>query len=623
MRQETRRKLEAHLRASTGRAGRRITLVLSLSLSLGMALGPAAGAAGRAGQSEKVVFHVPGASKSLTLALKNASVLLSTQSDGHTDAPDLFAAARADYAKLIGALYAQGYYSGIIHILIDGREAAQIAPLDAPTKIARVVVTIDPGPRFTFGALKLAPLAPQARLPKEFAPGQPALSTAVQAAVGDAVGAWRDAGHAMAQVGRQQIVADHPARKLDAAVTLVPGPKVTFGDLLLTGKTTVNPARIRQIAGFPTGKTFDPKEEKKAADRLRRAGAFSSVAFSEAKTLSPGDRLDVTGALVQAKRHRIGFGAELASQEGLTLSGFWLNRNFLNDAQQLRLDAKVSGLRGQNGAPDYSLNLRFDRPAVVNPDSALYAQLTTRQLNQVDYTETLGSAEVGLTRILREHLTASAGIGYEVSRVTDTLGEHWFHDLSFPLGMVYDSRDHTLNPQKGVYIDALVKPYKGFGGTGDGAQIKLDARAYKELGKRVTLAARLQFGSVLGSSVADTPRDYLFYSGGGGTVRGQPYQSLGVYVLSPTQRTGGRSFIGLSGEIRTRINASFGVVAFYDAGYVGANSLPGKNGAWQAGAGLGLRYFTGIGPIRLDVGLPVSGSTGNGPQIYVGIGQAF
>lgn len=601
----------------TGRAGRRITLALTLTTGLALTFGPAMGA------PDKIVFDTPGASKNLTAALKSASVLLSTQSDKHTDAQSLFAAARADYSRLLGTLYAQGYYSGVIHILIDGREAANIAPLDAPNTINKVVVTVQPGPRFTFAKTQIAPLAPGTKLPPEFAIGQPALSTAVQAAASSAVDGWRDDGYAQAQIGGQRIVADHPARTLSADVSVTPGPKVTFGRLTLSGKTTVPQARIRQIAGFPTGKTFNPKEEKKSADRLRRAGAFSSVAFSEAKTLGPGNTMDVDAAIVQGKRHRIGFGAELASQQGLTLSGFWQNRNFLNDAQQLRFDAAVSGLGGQDGAPDYSLKLRFDRPAVVNPDSALYAQIETKQLNQTDYKETLASGEVGLTRTINDHLTATAGVGYEVSRVTDSLGVHWFHDVSFPLGLVYDTRDNPLNAHKGVYLDALVKPYVGFGGTGNGAQLKLDARTYRRLGTRFTLAGRLLVGSIIGSSVADTPRDYLFYSGGGGTVRGQPYQSLGVYVLSPTQRTGGRSFLGISGELRTKINSSFGVVGFYDAGFVGADSLPGKDGAWQAGAGLGLRYYTGIGPIRLDVGFPVSGSTGSGPQIYVGIGQAF
>ena len=133
----------------------------------------------------------------------------------------------------------------------------------------------------------------------------------------------------------------------------------------------------------------------------------------------------------------------------------------------------------------------------------------------------------------------------------------------------------------------------------------------------------MQFGAILGSDIAATPRDYLFYSGGGGTVRGHPYQSLGVSVLNGgTVRSGGTSFLGLSGEARVGITQKIGLVGFYDAGFIGAGDLF-TDGEWHAGAGLGLRYDTGIGPIRFDVAMPVSGDTGDGVQIYVGIGQSF
>jgi translocation and assembly module TamA len=115
------------------------------------------------------------------------------------------------------------------------------------------------------------------------------------------------------------------------------------------------------------------------------------------------------------------------------------------------------------------------------------------------------------------------------------------------------------------------------------------------------------------------PNDYRFYSGGGGTVRGQSYQSLGITVNG--NDTGGRSFLGLSGELRATVRKNIGVVAFADYGFIGEGSF-GGTGDSHAGAGLGLRYLTPIGPIRLDVAAPIGG-TGSGAQVYVGIGQAF
>ena len=131
---------------------------------------------------------------------------------------------------------------------------------------------------------------------------------------------------------------------------------------------------------------------------------------------------------------------------------------------------------------------------------------------------------------------------------------------------------------------------------------------------------------VIGSTLLGTPRDFLFYSGGGGTVRGQPYQSLGVdYPEIYAEKIGGMAFGALSGEVRARVTEKIGVVGFLDLGYVGAMDFGGDYGNWHGGAGLGVRYATGFGPIRFDVAAPIEGSvdTGEGVQFYIGIGQAF
>ena len=71
------------------------------------------------------------------------------------------------------------------------------------------------------------------------------------------------------------------------------------------------------------------------------------------------------------------------------------------------------------------------------------------------------------------------------------------------------------------------------------------------------------------------------------------------------------------------MNERLGVVAFVDVGSVGSGSFLSGSSDWHAGAGVGIRYDTGFGPIRFDIATPVSGDTGDGVQFYVGIGQAF
>ena len=112
---------------------------------------------------ERLDFQITGASDALAKSVRASSLLLSQQADGQTDPQDLFAAARADYARILGTLYAEGYYSAVISIRIDGQEAAGIAPLNAPARIGSISVAVDPGPAFVFARASVQPLADDTR----------------------------------------------------------------------------------------------------------------------------------------------------------------------------------------------------------------------------------------------------------------------------------------------------------------------------------------------------------------------------------------------------------------------------------------------------------------------------
>lgn len=575
-----------------------------------------------------LTIAVPGASKDLASTLENASLLKLAERDKLTDAQSIFAAARADYGRLLGALYAEGYYSGVIRIEIDGREAATIAPLDAPRTINTVRVTVQPGPRFTFAKARMKPYAKGTKLPPAYGDTKPAFSTAIVDAATAGVEGWRNIGHAKAQVSGQKIVADHGSATLDAEILLSPGPRVRFGQMHVSGQERMRLDRIEKIAGFPTGEVFDPEELEAVAKRLRRTGVFRSVALTEAERLGPGDTLDVDLSLAEEALRRFGFGIEASTSDGMNLSGYWLHRNLLGGAERLRVDGAVERIGATDTDLGYSLGVRIDRPATPVTDADAFVAARAERTEIVDLSVDSFSLSFGLTRYLNDRLFAEAGLSYIHATAKDAAGSTDFDVLAFPTALTWDSRDNPTDARDGYYLRADITPFLGFNGTGSGGQFKTDARAYRGFGAedRFVLAGRFQLGTLAGPDLADTPPEFLFFSGGGGSVRGQPYQSLGVPVVkSPTitVQSGGLSFIGLSGELRADITERIGAVAFYDAGFVSDEGLWGGNGSWHSGAGLGLRYDTGIGPIRFDVGLPVSGDTGDGVQLYVGIGQAF
>jgi translocation and assembly module TamA len=513
----------------------------------------------------------------------------------------------------------------VISIKIDGAEAANISPFSAPENIKTIKINVTPGPLFRFSKAEISPIAPGTDLPPEFRIGGTARSPLIQSSVTAAIDGWRGVGYAKAVPGAQQIVADHRAATLAASVAIVTGPRVKFGDLLLSKYSAVRPERIRQIAGLPTGEVFSPAEIKKSANRLRRTGAFRSIALIEADAVRDGEILDINAATVDQKPRRFGFGAEISTLDGLTLSGFWMHRNLLGGAENLRVETKVSGINGGTGGIDYDLAVRFGRPATFGADTALYALAEIQALDEPDYTSKQITLEVGATRIISDTLQVEAGVGYRYAQINDAFGDRNLTLLTLPLSLTWDRRNDLLNATGGFYAKGELTPFVGLSGSASGARLYADGRLYKGFGAkdRFVLAGRLQLGSVYGPALAEAAPDYLFYSGGGGTVRGQPYQSLDI-DLGGGRMVGGRSFIGTSAEVRVGINDTFGVVGFADAGYVGENSTPDSTGGWHSGAGLGLRYNTGIGPIRFDVATPTSGTkAGKAIEIYVGIGQSF
>jgi translocation and assembly module TamA len=577
---------------------------------------------------DRVDIVVADGVEDLTEIVENASLVRSLQAQGQTNPQDFLAAARADYGRILAALYAQGHYSVDIRILVDGREAASIAPLETPATIRTISISVDPGPPFRFGTAQVVPLPPETSLPSAFRTGKPAGSGAVTDAVAVSIRAWRDVGHAKAAVGREDVIADHARAVLDASVGIDPGPRLRFGPLTVTGEQRMREQRIRKIAGLPVGETFSEAELRRVETRLRRTGIFSSVTLVEDEAITAPDLLGITAEVAEQKPRRYSLGAEIASLDGLSLTGSWLHRNLLGGGERLEVAGSITNIGSGESGVDYSLGVTLDRPATLTPDTTAGLVLRYEHLDEIDYSADTVEFGVAFSHVFSDSLTARAGLTYSYQNGSDPGGDFRFRNLSLPLGLTWDKRDIATNPTRGFYLDATLKPFLGFGTTGSGVRATVDGRAYRSLGVpgRFVVAARLQGGAIYGPTLLETPRDELFFSGGGGTVRGQPYRSLGIPVtrgFGPEFMIGGQFFLAGSLELRAKVTDRIGIVGFVDAGSIGLDGVLDGAADSHAGAGLGLRYDTGIGPLRLDIAAPISGTTGDGVQIYIGLGQAF
>ncbi len=576
-----------------------------------------------------VTFKVHSDDKALVAALQDASLLMPFRRGSKQPAQDIMSKARAEYAVLLDTLYARGYFGAEITVLVDGREAGDIELLDTPENIAKVEVSVTSGPEFVFGHIKISPLPGNASPVDGFARGEVAASGVIVDSTAAGIDEWRKRGFAMTKVLRSTLLADHNTQKVDVDIALQRGPRLSFGNLAVRGERSMRQDRVIAIAGLPTGEQFEPEELDMVAQRLRRTGAFRSVTIQEGTALDADGNLPITAILVEERLRRLAVSADVASLDGLTLGVVGAHRNLFGGAERLTLSAYATGIGVDNGGLDYSLSATYERPATFTPDTtfALGVQFDREQDGRTTLDATNSNAK--LTQYFSNTLTGTGGAAYQLSRAVDPSGTTIYKSLSFPLGLAWDTRNIKKSASDGVYITADVKPYVGFGGTESGVRNEIDARGYLGVtpSDSLILAARVQLGMIMGSSLAGAPREDLFYSGGPSTVRGQPYKSLGVFALTGDSgaafETGGTHYLGGSLEARQKVSDTIGLVGFLDAGRIDVGGFFETKDNWHAGAGVGVRYMTAIGPVRLDVAGPVAGDTGGGAQVYIGIGQAF
>jgi translocation and assembly module TamA len=580
-----------------------------------------------------IVFEVDTDQEDLEPALRDASALWNDRDEPAPGRAGLIAKARGDYRRLLAALYNAGHYGPEISIRLAGREASEVTLGDPLPAEIPVAVAIRPGPRFRFGIAEILNPPPwtEEQHPGTvgFQVGAPAQATRIGAASRLAVERWRRISHAKARETGREVVADHETRRLEASILIDPGRAAIYGPVQVVGHSRVDSDFIAYMADLPLGRYFDSDELAEAQARLSRLGTFNLVQIEEADEIAPDGALPI-GIRVEDRLPRsFGLGASFGTIEGLALESFWLHRNLFGRAEQLRLDAGIARIGANNELEDltYEMGVSLVRPGVIEPNTNLVSSLFGRQQDLETYRERAITARVGLAREFGDALGGEVALEATRSRVEDAFGVRRFFTIGPDAALRYDRRDDVLNPTGGYFLLADIRPFYEAEYGNFAVRGALEGRAYQAIGQRVVLAGRTRFGSYLGPAIEESPPDQLFFAGGGGSVRGYDFRSIGVettLVDGLTSVVGGRSLIETSAEIRTRVGDRFGVVAFVDGGYVAENSGFGGASDLRLGAGLGVRYFTGLGPLRIDVATPIDGR----PQdpdlaLYIGIGQAF
>lgn len=575
-------------------------------------------------------LSVSGASDDLTGQLKSASLLIQQQNKPPSGEAGLVARALSDRERLIAQLYADGRYGGTVEISLAGipLETA-LEQSDLPDgRPVKVAILVAPGPAFTFGKISVETRGSDLSTDPSFwglTSGDVAASGKILSAESQIVNVLRGRGYPKARIAERRITADHATDRLDVALIADTGPQARFGQVSVSGTEVTDPEFVVQQAMLPQGGIYSPEDLARARKRLNELGIFSSIRLVEGDIEGPDGSLPIMIEVSERKRHVIGAGASWSSTEGFGVEAYWRRRNLFGRGELLSVEGSVGRIGNESIADqEYSARIAFEKPGVFGPLTSFSTSLGARQENPDAYKSRSITYDAYLNREFSEQLKGRAGAEIYYANEEDVFGNEDYLLVGLPTDLTFDNRDDKLNPSKGIFAALFAEPaYDALNSNGMGF-IKGTVSSYYALdeAKRFILAGRVSAGSILAPSVEAVPASRRFIAGGGGSIRGYAYRNVGPRVNGEV--AGGRSLIELSGEVRVRITETIGVVGFVDAGNAYEDSVPDFSEELKVGVGAGLRYFTPIGPLRVDAAIPLDPDQDDPDfALYVGLSQAF
>jgi translocation and assembly module TamA len=527
---------------------------------------------------------------------------------------------REDTDLLNTLLRASGYY--------DGDADADISANVADTGL-QVTFTVDPGPAYHLKSVDVQGLDGAGSMSGELGAAF-GISPADQLDSADILAGTETlklqigrAGFPFAKIGEPEVVVDHDTQTASLILKVDPGGQQHFGAIKITNPNApFNARHAALIARFKPGQLYD----QNGVDDLQRAiiatGLVSSVKLEPIPTTVPGI-VDIAATLEPAPVHTLAGEAGYGTGEGARVEVSWTHRNLI------RPEGAVT-LRGVLGTKEQQLGALLRQNNFARRDQVLNARAAFSNINRLAYAARTLEIGAGIERqtniIWQKKWTWSAGVELLTSDERDTRGalarRRTYFIGALPLSLAYDGSDDLFDPHRGFRLSGRISPEVSFqSGTFGYARIQVDASAYIPAGSRIVIAGRGRLGTIAGA-----PRDAIapsrrFYAGGGGSVRGFDYQGLGPRDAF-NDPTGGRSLAEFSLEARVRVG-SFGIVPFFDGGKVDSRIIPDLKG-FRFGAGIGARYYTSFGPIRIDLATPLQRRAGE-PRVgvYVSLGQAF
>ncbi len=523
-------------------------------------------------------------------------------------------------------LRSEGYYQPTLQDDVEGEEK----PV--------AVVTVMPGRRFELSETKVNWVAPVPDPAAQSAatadiglkPGDPGRAADILDAEGRIVANLTREGYADAKAEPRRVVVDHATFTVQPNFNIASGELVRLDGVLVRTRGPTNPDWVANLAPWKAGDRYDPEDVAELERRLLDTGVYDGVNVSLASLdqVTPEGLRPVVVGLSDRPRSLLEAGATYSTAEGVGVDVFQTRYNRFGRAATLKYGGRYASIDSRLGA-----EASFPHWGKAGRTLKLSGYLINEQTDAYDRSAV--SVNADLSQRIGKTSFFTYGLGVDAGQYTENRFDPitqapitFDRDLAIVTGRAIafmDRSNDPLDPTRGYRLYVSAQPTAV---TGEDTVLFLkteaQATAYLPLqdGAKTVLAGRARIGSIVGGEELTVPSDRLFYSGGGGSVRGYSYQSINPRLPDNTPR-GGLSLFETSIEVRHDIGQKFQAVGFVDAGAIGFQETPNLTNM-RYGAGVGVRYKLPFGPVRADIAVPLNKREGDAAfQLYISIGQAF
>ena len=529
--------------------------------------------------------------------------------------PETFAALdrriKNDLKVFKAILKENGYYAATLNNSVEDKNNKQL-----------ITILIDKGPVYTISDFILR--WPDDQSPDidalselQFPVGEPAIPDTMLDTEQEIITILMRNGFPFPQVNERKLIVMHESQSVQVELFFEPGVTANFGTTQITGLERVDQSFVERRIAWKHGEIFNSEKIAITRNDLRHSGVIASVDVNYGD-ISQNSDIPITLNIKERDHRSVGAGIAYSTTRELIGSVFWEHRNLLGQAENFRV-------RAEGGTATYGLGFDLNKPDIIsNIDLSWQNSAELRRESVEAYDKDSASAVTSLHYNLSSTSAISGGLAIERSKIEEAgeLDEN-FLLVSIPLTYRYDNTDEFLNPRNGSRLNLSLTPYQDL--ESQNSFIKNDAWAshYWPFGERFVWANRVRAAVIFGQSLEDIPADKRLYAGGGGSVRGYGYQLLGP-LDENNNPTGGRMAFEVSTEGRFKITESIETVAFIEGGLVSQDLEINSNADVLWGIGTGVRYHTPIGPLRLDVAIPLDKrEVDDGFQFYISLGQSF